>query len=103
MRVIPGMLIKVRSGLHMLNNADSSIEISRDNLVGYVENCRETVVGSEDDHFETCYMVEMRLAGADGSYDPLAPLITFAQEGDFRPEFIDEAPEVLKRLERTYI
>ena len=87
----------------MLNTADQGIEITRDNLVGVVESVRECATGSEDDHFEVCFMVDIRLLNQDMSYNPAAPLMTFAQEGDFRPEFIDPAPLVLKRLTKTYI
>ena len=102
-RVEPGMMIKLRSGLHCLNTRDNAIEITRDLLTVVVENVRVSPIGSEDDHFDECFMVDVRQLNQDLSYDPGAPILTFAQEGDFRPEFIDGAPEVIRRMQRTYV
>lgn len=101
--LLPGDVFKVRSGLKYLNTQSAAVEISRDILIGIVETTRTALVGSEDDHFEPCYMVDFRWLGADGSYDPAAPLNTFAQSGDFRPEYIEDSPVVIERRSRTYV
>lgn len=56
-------------------------------------------------HFETTYMVKARALNKDGSYHPEGALLTFAQYGDFRPEFIlpDRPNQVLRKMKQTFL
>lgn len=56
-------------------------------------------------HFEECYMLKARALNKDGSYHAEGALLTFAQSGDFRPEFIlpAGANQVLWRMKQTFV
>lgn len=58
-----------------------------------------------ESHFEECYIVKARDLKEDGSYHPEGALLTFAQYGDFRPEFILPARQnqVLRRMQQTFL
>lgn len=101
-KVKPGDVVTLRKGLHVYHTQGQAVTVLDTEVPAVVENVRTTVVGSEDDHFEECYMVEARALNLDGSYHPEGALMLFAQSGDFRPEFIQSDLPVLRRMRKTY-
>jgi hypothetical protein len=99
-----GDVVELPVGLKVYHNQGQEIlEIQvAANVV--VESVRVSLVGSEDDHFEESYLCDGRALQPDGSYHPEGALLTFAQYGDFRPEFIlpDKPNIVLRRMQMTF-
>lgn len=56
-------------------------------------------------HFEECGIIKARALLPDGSWHPEGALLTFAQYGDFRPEFIlpDKPNIVLRRMKQVFL
>lgn len=98
----PGDVVTLKKGLHVYHTQAKQVTILDTDVTAVVEFTRVSPVGSEDDHFEECFMVEARALNLDGTYHPEGALMLFAQAGDFRPEFIQETLTVLRRMRRTY-
>ena len=103
-----GDVIEVPAGMKCYHNQEKGVLELKVSVVAVVENTRdlETFLQSGvDAHFERCLMVKARALNLDGSYHPEGALLTFAQFGDFRPEFILPAAsaQVLRRMVKTFV
>ena len=103
-----GEVIELPAGMKVYHNQEKGILELQVPVVVVVENSRKVLpfqsTGVEA-HFEECWMVKARALNVDGTYHPEGALLTFAQYGDFRPEFIlpGESNQVLRRMKQTFL
>lgn len=102
-----GDVIELPVGLKVYHNQGKEVlEIKTPALV-VVETTRLVapinITGAEA-HFEECYMVKARALNQDGTYHHEGALLTFAQYGDFKPEYIlpEQTNQVLRRMKRIF-
>ena len=104
-----GDVVMLPVGLKCYHNQGEEFTTIKEPVTVVVENTRDLEpmnITGVDAHFERCFMVKARaLNKADGTYHPEGALLTFAQFGDFRPEFIlpVENHAVLRKLKKTFI
>jgi len=102
-----GDVIALPVGLRCYHNQAMELRVIEESVVVVVENTRNaepmSVTGAES-RFERCYIIKARALNTNGSYHPEGALLTFAQFGDFRPEFIlpPEGTKVLRRMIKTF-
>lgn len=103
--LLVGDVLELPVGLRCYHNQGQELTTIQAPVVVVVESAHKTPPGSEDDHFEECRMVTARALNIDGSYNPEGALLTFAQYGDFRPEYIlpEKPNQVLRKLKRTFV
>lgn len=102
-----GDVIELPVGLHCYHNQGQEVLIIKNPVRVVVESNRKVLpfqLTGVEAHFEECYMFKARALNTDGSYHPEGALLTVAQYGDFRPEFIlpPEAAKVLFRMRQTF-
>lgn len=103
-----GDVLELPAGLNCFHNQRGEMDVLKVPVVVVVETTRKIVplaLSGAEAHFEACFMVKARALNTDGSYHSEGALLTFAQYGDFRPEFIlPEKPNtVLRRMHRLFI
>lgn len=103
-----GDVIKLPIGMGCYHNQDEKAVRLDTAVEAVVEVTRRVVpltkVGA-DAHFEECLLIKARVLNCDGTYHPEGALLTFAQYGDFREEFIlpDKPNLVLRRMKRHFV
>lgn len=103
-----GDVIELPVGLMCYHNQGKELTTIKEPVTVVIENTRKILpfemTGAEG-HFEACFIIKARALNADGSYHPEGALLTVAQYGDFRPEFIlpEGANKVLRRMSRTFL
>lgn len=100
-----GEVLELPVGLIVRHNQANQIEVIQNPVVVVVESAWPVNAGiGGSNHFEDGYMVAARALQPDGSYFPEGALLTFAQAGDFRAEFIlpDKPNIVLRKMIRTF-
>lgn len=98
-----GDVITVRAGLSVLDRRTTEKKALEADKICVVEGTRVSPIGTEDDHFEECFLVDARVLAADGTYDAAGELFSFATEGDFRSEFIQADTTVERRMNRIWV
>ena len=98
-----GDVIRLREGLVCWHHGNTALTTLTQDTECVVEVVRDTKVGSEDDHFEPCLMIEARVLNQDLTYNAEGAVLTFAQYGDFRPEFIQTDFQVLKTMQKSFV
>jgi hypothetical protein len=73
-----GDVIMMQKGTRVYHNQSKELIDVKTDVVAVVEAVRDTAKGSEDDHFEDCFLVDARYLNADGTYHPEGALMTFA-------------------------
>jgi len=100
-----GDVLELPVGLRTRLNQSGEVQTINAAVQVVVESVWPVLAGvGGTNHFEDGYMVAARALNADGSYFPEGALLTFAQSGDFRPEFIlpGTASTVLRRMSRSF-
>ena len=102
-----GDVIELPAGMKCYHNQEQAVMELKTPVVVVVENTRDLepfMVSGVEAHFERCFMVKARALNVNGSYHPEGALLTFAQFGDFRPEFIlpQASLKVLRRMLKTF-
>ncbi len=101
-----GDVCELPIGLRCRHNQADELTTIKEPVNVVVESCWPVKSGvGSDSHFEDGFMVVARALNVDGTYHHEGALLTFAQAGDFRPEFIlPEVPnQVLRRMTRTFV
>jgi hypothetical protein len=104
-----GDVIELNVGLKCYHNQNQALTEILEPALVVVETTRDLEpmqVTGVDAHFERCFMVKARaLNKANGKYHPEGALLTFAQFGDFRPEFVlpEANAKVLRRLVKAFL
>lgn len=100
-----GEVVELPIGLRCRHNQADALTVIDTPAVVVVESAWPVTAGvGGTNHFEDGYLVAARALNTDGSYFPEGALLTFAQSGDFRPEFIlpDVPGIVLRKMVRTF-
>lgn len=100
-----GDVCELPVGLTVRHNQANQIEVIQNPVTVVVESAWPVNAGvGGSNHFEDGYLVAARALQPDGTYFPEGALLTFAQSGDFRPEFLlPEKPNmILRRMIRTF-
>lgn len=100
-----GDVVELPVGLQVRHNQAGEILTIQTPVVVVVESAWPVTGGvGGTNHFEDGYLVAARALQLDGTYFPEGALLTFAQAGDFRPEFIlpDKPNMILRRMIRTF-
>ncbi len=101
-----GEVVELPVGLKCRHNQANQLLLIETAVTVVVESAWPVSAGvGGDNHFEPGYMVCARALHPDGSYHPEGALLTFAQEGSFKPEFIlpDKPNMVLRRMLRVFV
>ena len=101
-----GDVLELPVGLKCRHNQENALTVIQTPVVVVVESAWPVTAGvGGSNHFEDGYLVVARALNTDGSYFPEGALLTFAQAGDFRPEFIlpDVPNLVLRKMTRTFV
>lgn len=102
-----GEVIELPIGLRVYHNQGKEVQTILNPVQVVVESNRKVLPFQQtgvEAHFEETYMVKARALHPNGEYNPEGALLTFAQYGDFRPEFIlpDKPNMVLRRMKQTF-
>jgi hypothetical protein len=103
-----GDVIEIPAGLRVYHNQGKEIIEVRSPVRVVIEANRKVLPFQQtgvEAHFEECYMLKARALNPDGSYHPEGALLTFAQYGDFRPEFLlpEGSNKVLWRMKQSFV
>lgn len=104
-RLSIGDVIALPVGLTVRHNQADQIEVIENEVNVVVESTWPIVAGvGGSNHFENGVMIAARALQPNGDYFPEGALLTFAQSGDFRPEFIlpDKPNMILRKMHRTF-
>lgn len=97
-----GDVIQLPTGLHCFHNQAGEMTVIKEPVNVVVETARDLepmAVTGVDAHFERCFMIKARALNPDGTYHPEGALLTVAEQGDFRAEFV--LPEANRKVLRT--
>lgn len=103
-----GDVIELPVGMRVYHNQGKELLEIKNPVQVVVESTRKVLpfqhTGVEA-HFEETCMIKARALNPDGSYHPEGALLTFAQYGDFRAEFIlpEKPNQVLRRMKQTFL
>lgn len=102
-----GSVLWLPAGLHVYHNQMKQVIKLESPIRVVVESNRKVLPFQQtgvEAHFEETYMLKARALLPDGNYDQHGAHYTFAQYGDFRPEFIlpKEANVVLWKMKQTF-
>ncbi len=89
----PGDVITLRKGLHVFHNQGREITVLETPVPAYVVAVR--IRNSEKC---SCTMIDVRALNSFGEYHAEGALLTFAQSGNFLPEFMQQSLPVLRKI-----
>ncbi len=103
-----GDVVEIPVGMFAWHNQGQEILEIKTPVVVVVEANRVVLPFQQtgvEAHFEECGMVKARALNPDGSYFAEGAMLTIAQYGDFRPEFIlpNKPNIVLRRMQQTFV
>lgn len=102
-----GDVIELPVGMRVYHNQGREVQTILNPVQVVIESNRKVLpfqLTGVEAHFEECGMLKGRALLPNGDYNPQGALLTFAQYGDFRPEFIlpDVPNIVLRRMKQTF-
>lgn len=103
-----GDVLELPEGLKVYHNQGQEVVDLKTPAVVVVISNREILPFQQtgvEAHFEPCGLIKARALQPDGSWHPEGALLTFAQYGDFREEFIlpNRPNIVLRRMKQVFV
>lgn len=103
-----GDVVELPVGMKAWHNQAQEILEIQNPVVVVVESNRAVLPFMQtgvEAHFEECGMIKARALQPNGDYFPEGALLTFAQYGDFRAEFIlpNKPNIVLRKMKQSFV
>jgi hypothetical protein len=106
--LVTGDAVELPAGMKVYHNQGEEVLLLQNPAVVVVEATRVVLPFQQtgvEAHFEETGMIKARALQPNGEYFPEGALLTFAQYGDFRAEFIlpDKPNIVLRKMVRKFV